>query len=193
MNNFYVTFTGERVTPEDLGDLRINLIDIAHHLTNIQRFGGALPFDKSYSVAEHCILLAEYALDHNQFDVARMCLLHDASEAYLGDVVSGLKAALPDYRELESHVETMVYNKYLVDTSVHSTVKALDMQILIDEVKALLPHRLHIFETLYPTMKGLGVTIIGKTNKKKVNDRYLELCKVLEIEDNHHADLRISV
>ena len=193
MNNFYVTFTGERVTPEDLGDLRINLIDIAHHLTNIQRFGGALPFDKSYSVAEHCILLAEYALAHNDYEAARMCLLHDASEAYLGDVVSALKASLPDYRELEGHLETMIYNKYNIDTSHHQIVKALDMQILIDEVKALLPNRLHIFETLYPTMKGLGVKISGETNKTEVNAKYLELCKVLDIEDNDYADLRISV
>lgn len=183
MSNCYVTFTGFEVHPENLGALHINLQDMAHHLTNIQRFGGALPFDKSYSVAEHCILMAEHAQVYFDYGVARMCLLHDAPEAYLGDVVSGLKACLPDYQALEHELEGLIYSKYNIDTQYAGIVKSIDTCILLDEVRQLIPNRAALFDNLYPNTRALGVRINGDASPYKIKARYLELCRELDIGD----------
>jgi hypothetical protein len=72
---------------------------IANALSNICRYTGHV--DRYYSVAEHCVLVSRivpprYALEG---------LLHDASEAYVGDVSSPLKRLLPDYRKIEDNVQ----------------------------------------------------------------------------------------
>lgn len=192
MSNFYVTFTGEKVTPENLGSLKINLIDIAHHLTNIQRFGGALPFDKSYTVAEHCVLLADYALDLYGPSAARLALLHDATEAYLGDVVSSLKASLPDYQKLECQLESLIYEKYSIDMQYAKEVKQIDTRILLDEVAALMPDKLSVFTELYPNLKPLGVHINGEREAEKTYLNYLNMCNRLEIIDKIGHTRRIA-
>ena len=79
----------------------VNVEDIAHHLSMICRFGGATPVH--YSVAQHCvfvskILEAEYPDDHV---LQYAGLLHDASEAYVGDMVSPLKRRQEDFRAVE--------------------------------------------------------------------------------------------
>lgn len=72
---------------------------IAHALSNICRYTGHIR--KFYSVAEHCVLVsrlvpAKYALEG---------LMHDASEAYVSDMASPLKAMLPGYRKIEESVQ----------------------------------------------------------------------------------------
>jgi uncharacterized protein len=89
------TYTGRYVDvfnpkPEDI-DIR----DIAHALSYIPRFGGHLPWFRS--VAEHSIDAAYYA--NHGFELE--ALLHDASEAYLGDMASPIKYRIPDYKIAE--------------------------------------------------------------------------------------------
>lgn len=186
MAGFYVTHTGQKVVPSNIETVKLSLEDIAHHLTKVQRYGGALPLDRYYSVAEHSIHMAEYALRcrvPNRIDIARFCLMHDASEAYLGDMVSGLKRILPDYKEIEKRLETQIELKYKLDRKYKKQVKVIDTRILLDEVKGLLPDRLHMFKRCYPSLRPLGVAITGKTSPYKIKDRFLELCEILNIED----------
>lgn len=186
MVGFYVTHTGQKVFPSNIETVKLSLEDIAHHLTKIQRYGGALPLDKCYSVAEHSIHMAEYALRcriPNRIDIARVCLMHDSSEAYLGDIVSGLKKSLPDYKEIEKRLETQIELKYNLDRKYKKQVKLIDTRILLDEIKGLLSDRLYLFRQSYPTVKPLGIVITGKTSPYKIKDRFLELCEILNIED----------
>ncbi len=186
MAGFYVTHTGQKVVPSNIETVKLSLEDIAHHLTKVQRYGGALPLDRYYSVAEHSIHMAEYALRcrvPNRVEIARLCLMHDSSEAYLGDIVSGLKKSLPDYKEIEKRLETQIELKYKLDKKYKKQVKLIDTRILLDEVKGLLPDRLHIFRKSYSGLKPLGVNITGKSSPYKIKDRFLELCGILNIED----------
>lgn len=64
--------------------------DIAHHLTHINRFTGATT--RSYTVAEHSLLCESMADAQGLTPKWRMAaLLHDAHEAYLGDVATPIK------------------------------------------------------------------------------------------------------
>lgn len=181
--NFYITYTGERVYPDNLGDLKINLMDIAHHLTNTQRFGGALPFDLKYNVADHSIYLALYALEICGPKTAAVALLHDASEAYLGDVVSPLKKKLADYKELEGTLSSLIDRKYLgrIDPATKEVVKILDSRIVLDEAWDLIPKSASLFGE--PGLKPLGIRIEGNRPEEETRQHFLSLCDQLGIED----------
>src|SRR5687768_3022541 len=85
----------------------VNIDDIAHHLSRIQRFNGALPMGVSYTVGEHSINLAKYVYSiTGDLYLTRAALLHDASEAYMSDIVSPVKKALPEYCKLEKHIQS---------------------------------------------------------------------------------------
>lgn len=72
----------------------IRLHDIVHALARLARYNGHTLGDKPYSVAQHsvwCARMAEEFLDATPIDCLYV-LLHDAHEAYTGDIVSPLKA-----------------------------------------------------------------------------------------------------
>ena len=69
--------------------------DIAAGLSNICRYAGQC--SGFYSVAEHSLLVSEVAFDH-----AYAALMHDAAEAFIGDVTRPLKQLLPDFKRIEA-------------------------------------------------------------------------------------------
>jgi uncharacterized protein len=68
----------------------IDLTDIAIHLARIPRFNGATRY--CYSVAQHSILVS--ILCQSNRAAARWAILHDAHEAYLGDLTTPMKRLL---------------------------------------------------------------------------------------------------
>jgi phage pi2 protein 07 len=104
--------------------------DIAHALSNICRFTGHTP--NHYSVAEHSILVSYYVEPQNRL----LALLHDASEAYLGDVASPLKQLLPEYKKLEEKVANVIFEALGVDivtNKAYNDVKLADNLMLEKE------------------------------------------------------------
>ena len=97
------------ITPD--ADL-INTTDIAHALSMLCRANGH--FMSFYSVAQHSINCMREAKARGYSDRVRLaCLLHDASEAYLSDVTRPVKAELPRYKEIETPLQEMIWNKWL--------------------------------------------------------------------------------
>ena len=93
------TYSGKffKVNNPKINDIVIE--DIAHHLSNIGRFtGSAFRF---YSVAEHSLMVS-YLFD--DLLLAKVALLHDSAEAYVGDVISPIKRHLPQYQALEQKI-----------------------------------------------------------------------------------------
>ena len=85
----------------DPGDVDIQTI--ASALSKICRFGGHVP--RFYSVAEHSVHCADLAPG----PFAQHVLLHDAAEAYVGDVVKPLKNLLAEpFAAVETAVEMAV-------------------------------------------------------------------------------------
>jgi hypothetical protein len=108
--------------------------DIAKALSRICRYGGHTPF--FYSVAEHSLGVSQLAEEDGcDQDTVLACLLHDASEAYLGDVVSPLKGMLRDYWKIESRVMSEIGRRYGLDFHDHEeAIKKYDKIMLIAEM-----------------------------------------------------------
>ena len=129
--------------------------DIAHALSMQCRFNGHSQF---YSVAEHSMVVA--SLVPHQFRLE--ALLHDAAEAYLGDIVSPLKALLPDYQALETKVDQAIRAKYCLPSEHTPEVTAADKQALILEFRHVFPGA-HlpggVAPTVYQRPEGLAPSV----------------------------------
>lgn len=129
----------------DPKDVRID--DIAGALSKIHRFGGQadgnmtrlLEYDSFYSVAEHSVACADVAIDDGLPDeCVRAVLLHDAAEAYIGDMVRPLKIMIPQFREIEGRVSDAIAAAFSVDFGEwKSEIKEIDNAIVIAERNAL--------------------------------------------------------
>lgn len=85
----------------------IDIEDIAHALAFQCRYGGRC--ESFYSVAEHCIIMSHYDFLPGR-PLAK--LLHDASEAYVGDVVRGIKMLLPVFQQIEQEFHRLIGLKF---------------------------------------------------------------------------------
>ena len=95
---FIQTLSGRRVNPLDATAEDIDPADIARALSNLCRFGG---HSKAfYSVAQHSAIVCDLLEQRGGAtpDELMAALLHDAAEAYLGDLPHPLKHRfeLPD-------------------------------------------------------------------------------------------------
>jgi hypothetical protein len=109
-----------------------DISDIAHGLSNICRFTGHT--DRFYSVAQHSVLVSYLVPNKHAF----AGLLHDAHEAYMGDVSTPLKALLPDYKRLEHSVERSLHAHFGLPEVNHPSVKRADLVMLATEKAQLL-------------------------------------------------------
>jgi uncharacterized protein len=109
--------------------------DFAHHLSHNCRFTGGTRVH--YSVAQHSWLVAQIGPHWK-----REKLLHDASEAVLGDVASPLKMVLrPIYKPLEDYWSRAIYKWFGCEDTpeVHADVKAADRALYQWERRDLMP------------------------------------------------------
>lgn len=132
------TYLGLRFWPLDPRPEDVSFRDIAHALAMQCRYGGHCM--RFYSVAEHSVLLARWVLEHGSGDplerrtLALWLILHDASEAYLSDMIRPLKRFMPEYRVAEDRVQWAIYERYGLDPAMEPReVKQLDNRILMDE------------------------------------------------------------
>ncbi len=66
-------------------------------------------------------------------------LLHDAAEAYCGDVVSPLKRLLKDYHIIEARVDAAIRSKFDLPQEMSPEVKAMDDAMYHTERRDLTP------------------------------------------------------
>lgn len=98
----------------------IEIEDIARGLSRQARFGGHS--NVMYTVAQHSIECS--LLVSNKYKI--QALLHDASEAYIGDIPTPFKNHLPDYLNIEFNLMKVIGKKYGFEWPVSDDVDLID-------------------------------------------------------------------
>lgn len=146
------TFSGKAFWVADPKEKDIDIRDIAHGLSNICRFAGQSR--RFYSVAEHSLLLS-WVVPRQQ---ALWALLHDAPEAYMGDIPRPVKRCIPGISELEAGVMSCVARRFgLEGTEVPDFVHFQDTNILMNEAAVLLGPTPHPWNTGGVIIPGIRI------------------------------------
>lgn len=160
------TYTGVAFYPLDPLPEDISIRDIAHQLSMVCRYGGAV--QRFYSVAEHCCILSDYVRQHRPDEpmLALQALLHDASEAYIGDVPRPLKwmPEMVGYREMEDRIERAVQKAFGLPAPGKGTdplIPDIDTRIMIDEASVLLQRITNHWSSHLGEPLGVVSQIIG--------------------------------
>lgn len=107
------TYSGNKFWPLDPRPDEIHLVDIAKALANICRFGGHS--ERFYSVAQHSVAVSALVLFTNKNRKSALIgLLHDAAEAYIGDMVRPLKhsPAMYEFRRAEERISRAIAQRF---------------------------------------------------------------------------------
>lgn len=122
----------ELVNPWDIRVEDIRLADIAHHLSNVNRFTGGTPWP--YSVAQHSLLVAsKIAMVDPLMRLAG--LMHDASEAYLNDPASPVKRnpGMAELVEAHERAQTIIFRAFDLPIEYMSAIKWADDEAFREE------------------------------------------------------------
>ncbi len=183
--SIYRTWAGKTIDILALKEDDFCLEDIAHGLTTYKRFGQSLALTQTYNVANHSVLMAEYVLNiTDKVEAAKYALMHDAAEAYLGDMPSPFKEFLPDYKKLEEKFLKVIFKKYNINTKWKKLVKEIDIRIRLDEVLGLKPKEYNFYRLEIPgTLDPLGIRPKGDITLIKSKQVFLQWCDFLDIRD----------
>ena len=128
--------SGSFFRPLDPDHRYIDVKDIAHALANLCRFGGHCR--QFYSVAQHSVLVSLWCDPED----GMWGLLHDAAEAYLGDLSSPIKHYGGDfgeyYRRAEAVLLQTVSTHFGLPPAIPSSVHRADRWLLAAEARDLM-------------------------------------------------------
>lgn len=127
-----------------------DIYDIAHHLSNLCRFAGAVR--SFYSVAQHCDLVSRLVPPRQ----ALPALLHDGAEFVLVDIPRPLKQLLPDYKKIEARVERDLMTRFDLPYPMSAEVHDADRLALFIEQRDLMPAH----EDYWAVFEGLDLSQI---------------------------------
>jgi hypothetical protein len=133
-NRWIRTFTGRKFWPFDPRPEDIDIRDIAHALSLICRFAGHCRY--MYSVGQHSLEVSK----HVDTEYRLWALLHDASEAYLLDVLSPIKHELMgvEYMHAETRLMGVICDRFDLDHNCPKSVKEADNRMLVTEQRDLM-------------------------------------------------------
>jgi 5'-deoxynucleotidase YfbR-like HD superfamily hydrolase len=139
------------VNPFDPDPAQLDAGDIARALANQCRFGGHSRV--FYSVAQHCVIVSR--LVEQRGGDAEDCfaaLMHDATEAYLGDMPHPLKHRSPlgaAFKEAEKELERAIRDRFAIKAGVPE-IKRVDRALLATERRAFSEESWH-----WPELDGV--------------------------------------
>jgi uncharacterized protein len=145
------TVSGRWVNPFDPDPDQLDAGDIARALANQCRFGGHSRV--FYSVAQHSVIVSELVEQRGgDAEDVFAALMHDASEAYLGDMPhpikhrSSLGAA---FKAAEDHLEAALRERFRIKADVPE-IKRADRALLATERRAFSAEGWH-----WPELEGV--------------------------------------
>nr|BFD66091.1 5'-deoxynucleotidase [Bdellovibrio sp. HAGR004] len=131
--SWVVTLSGNRFSILKPEPDAVMIEDIACALARQARFNGHTRF--FYSVGQHSCIGAEVSPTK---EIALHMLFHDATEAYIGDLVSPVKALLPDFEIIESRIHWAISKRFNLEYPLPKVVKQIDRRLLATEVRDLI-------------------------------------------------------
>ena len=145
------TVSGRWVNPFDPDPEQLDPGDIARALANQCRFGGhSRAF---YSVAQHSVIVSRLVEERGgDAEDVFAALMHDASEAYLGDMPHPLKHRSPlgaAFKEAEQHLEDAIRARFGIRADVPE-IKRADRALLATERRAFSAESWH-----WPELEGV--------------------------------------
>lgn len=173
--NLMTTYSGIDFNPSKPDLDLIQITDIAHPLSLICRANGHVKY--FYSVAQHSINCALEASARGYSNkVQLICLLHDASEAYIADIIRPVKPSLTNYNELESNLQNAIYSKY-----ISSSIKEEDLEQMktIDDDILAYEFSLLMNKSNYKTPTIKGDLNFDKRNFEEVELQFITLFNTL--------------
>lgn len=128
------TYVGKQFWPLAPRAEDLDILDIAHSLSLQCRFNGHCRV--FYSVAEHSVRVAGQLPD----DLALWGLLHDAAEAYLGDLTRPLKRQVEArwFNDAEDQLLKVIAATYGLVWPMPPQVRAADDVLLVTEARDLM-------------------------------------------------------
>ena len=172
MSDCITTFSKVKFTPLNPKKEDILVDDIAHALSLMSRANGHFP--EFYSVAQHSIFCCEEAIERGYSNrVALACLLHDASEAYMADIIRPVKKHLSEYLEIEEKLQTFIYKNFIgsdLSEEELNLVKFIDNALLYNEFVHYMDEELQLDK-----IELLSKPNFKFTDFKEVEDKFKEL------------------
>ena len=147
------TYSGKTLSFIDPQPDDIDIKDISHHLGRICRFNGACqPF---YSVAQHSIFVS----DQVDAPIQLSALLHDAGEAYYGDMSTPFKEAMQEcvgsrWDIILARIDNVIMMKFNLKYRWHKDIKIADRLALATEIRYLTSWNLAHMAITLPTPHG---------------------------------------
>lgn len=133
------TFSGKKFHVFNPRAEDVCIEDIAHALSLLARYNGHTR--EFYSVAQHSVLVSmNVSVEHKFWG-----LMHDAAEAYIGDLVRPMKqhpSLQSVWRQIENAVTTVICHRFDMDTREPPEVKAMDRVLCVTEKRDVLPQDL---------------------------------------------------
>lgn len=149
IGDWFVTYTGRQFYPFDARVEDINIEDIAHSLSMQTRWMGHCK--AFYSIASHslaCARIAEKELASPE--IVAWALMHDAAEAYVGDIIRPIKgylavvtpssfsapSALTPIKFIEDKLLQCIAERFLLPWPMPPDILVIDNRMLITEAQA---------------------------------------------------------
>ncbi|WYW01680.1 deoxyribonucleoside 5' monophosphate phosphatase [Pseudomonas phage vB_PpuM-Voja-6] len=146
INDWIITHSGKRFELADPRPEMVCIEDIAIALARQTRFNGHC--DRFYSVAMHSYIISNHLPKHLRLEG----LLHDAAEAYIGDISSPLKKIIkahwPGFKAFETRIEEVIFDALGVPLSNDPMIKEYDLRMLAVEHRDLMPKTEHEWSML---------------------------------------------
>lgn len=138
MSLYIATYGGRLLDLENLGQTRVNSIEMARALSRIPRYNGNTNF--TWSVAQHSLLVSQILKDNGESAEVQLAgLLHDASEHLISDLSKPIKDNLPGYSEYETMIEDWILASYGLDSlEKYGAYKLADAIALYTEASVLM-------------------------------------------------------
>lgn len=133
------TYGGQQFWVFNPREEQVDPRDIAHALSNICRFNGHC--DEFYSVAQHSLHVSRMLeADGHDADVQLWGLLHDAAEAYIGDMIRPIKHSqhMIAYCAMEQRIMAVITARFGLPSERPGVVGVADNKALATEARDLL-------------------------------------------------------